>query len=244
MRKVLLAATISILFIQQADAQKGRIYASIDLGYGFPSGEGTWLSGTESSRSASFYSFGAGLNIAASGSYFFSDHIGAGLDIGYLFGSPLNSTNQINNNNGNAVIGNFVNTGSLFAITPNLVLSLNHEKINPYARFGIVLGAASVVEKATEEGPGEIPGTNIELLTGDLSLGFYGAFGIRFALSDKLSLEAELFDRTMTFEPTQAVNTQTFDGLQKSPTITFSKNIDNTSSSNTQLLFSSLGHPD
>jgi len=233
------------LITLNASAQKGVFEAGLSIGYGFPTAEGTLITISGTTEEALFYSYGAGINAAATGTYFFSDNIGAGLDFNYLFGSPINSSQANANGNNGPVIDNFVNTGSLFSITPCLVLSLNHEKINPYGRFGIVLGSASIVQTTTQEGSNAFTGSDIETITGDLSVGFYGAFGLQFALSDKISLDAELFDRTLSFVPTQAVDTKTFDGQQKSPTITFVKNIDATTAPNTtltnSLAFSSVG---
>ena len=160
----------------------------------------------------------------------FSDHMGAGLDLNYMIGYNTTSTYKM----ANPVTTTYVSTGSLFAITPNVILSANNAKINPYARFGIVIGSASYQVKTTESSLGAESGANINTYTGGIALGWYAGFGVQFPLSDKLKLNVELFDRDLSYAPTTDTNTQAFDGQQKQPTKTMTTSFDASNSNNSE----------
>jgi len=243
-KRTLLIFLCACMFAQAASAQKG-FQATFDVGYGFPAGLQTVVDDNGNTRTVIPYSSGAGINADLSGTYFFTDHIGIGLDLNYLLGTPVVYHDFIDNGIRGTIIVNNTLTSNMFAVTPDLVVSMNNPGINPYARIGVVLGTASVVQTSTEDGTDAHTGTYIETTTGSLAAGFYGGTGVQIALSDNFALDVELFGRIMSFEPTQSVNTQAYDGDQKSETITYAKKIDNTTAANTELTpelpFSSIG---
>ena len=219
---VLICLTASIFTCQTSMAQSDGLSLRADIGVGLPSGVGTVTSVNNTITTVSPYSLGSGFNIAVGGYYMFSDHMGAGLDLNYMIGYNTTSTYKM----GTPVTETYVSTGSLFAITPNVILSTNSGKINPYARFGIVIASASYQVKSTESSTGSSTGANIETYTGGMALGWYAGFGVQFPLSDKLKLNVELFDRDLSYAPTTDTNTQAYDGQQKKPTHTMVTNYD------------------
>src|ERR1039458_4852374 len=95
-----LLVLFTFLLLQPASAQKGRVEAGIDIGYGFSAGQGSIQSSTSTltnlNETVVPYSLGAGLQIGANGTYFFSDNIGAGLTIHYISGNPASYEYQSN----------------------------------------------------------------------------------------------------------------------------------------------------
>ena len=238
---VLISLLASILSCGTAMAQNDGLSLRADIGVGFPSGVGTATSQNNTVTTVAPYSLGSGFNIAVAGNYMFSEHIGAGLDLNYMIGYASTTTVKIDN----PITTTNVSTGSLFAITPNVIISANSGKINPYARFGIVIGMPSYQVKSTESSVGAYTGTNIETYTGGGAIGWYAGFGVQFPLTDKLKLNVELFDRDLTYAPTTDTNTQAYDGQQKNPTKTMSTSSDPSSGTNTEntsyLPFGSVG---
>src|ERR1022692_2971751 len=150
---------IPCIFSIAANAQKGAIEAGLEIGYGFPSGTGTLQTSSSTlsvlNESVFSYSLGAGINIGANGAYFFSDHIGAGLNIHYLMGTPEDFEYQSPGPVGGPITlhNNYCSyTGSLIAAMPYLIFKMKLGKISPYGKFGIDIGNATVVGKTTQEG--------------------------------------------------------------------------------------------
>jgi len=226
-RNLVLAIIASAATFQTAKAQ---FSARLDLGYGFPSGTQTQYDDPSHPTKVTPYSYGGGFNIAIAGNYMFSDHIGAGLDLNMLLGTPVTQTQAVQD------VTYTTNTaGSLFAITPNLILSAHKEGINPYGRFGIVLGVASITSTTTASGPGAPDGKDVYVFSGNLAVGWYAAFGVQFPLADNLKLNVELFDRDLTYAPATETNTQTYTGMQKFDTQTLVTSTNSSSAPNTQL---------
>ena len=223
---------------QTAIAQSGAIAVRLDIGAGLPSGVSTIQNTSNGNTTIAPLSYGTGFNIALAGNYMFSDHIGAGLDLNYMIGYNTTSTDDGSSGGSSNTI---VYKGTLFAITPNIILSANADKINPYARFGIVIGLPSYSITTTETGPSFLSGANIDTYSGGLALGWYAGFGIQFPLSDKLKLNVELFDRDLTYLPTTYTNTQAFDGASQAPTRTLTTSNSNQNNLTSYQPFGSVG---
>ncbi len=227
-----------ILF-QNAKAQKGDMSIHLDLGYGFPSGSESIISHQNGTYSESPFSFGTGSNIALAGSYMLSDHLGVGLDLNEMIGRSFNLVTEYVNNFTQTSTSAY--SGNLFAVTPDLILSANADKINFYGRFGVVVGLPSVTVKTTWSGQFVQPGTNIDLYTGGVAIGVYAAFGVQYPITDHLKLSAELFDRDLTYRPTTYKNTQAFDGASKTADRTLSTSGGSQTDLTTPMTFGSIG---
>jgi opacity protein-like surface antigen len=230
LKALILAILLTLPFAQKLSAQSGEFEMRFNLGYGFHTGS-QFIQSYEGSTVKNIpYSLGAGLNVDLGGTYMFGDHLGAGLDLSYLMGGPVKFTE-----NANSVVINHTLMGNLFALTPMLVLSAHHEEINPYGRFGIVLGTASFTNTITETGSKAQSGTYIDTYSGGLATGLYAAFGLQFKLAENLKLNLEVFDRTMSYAPTLLTNTQAYDGEQKLTSTTFVDQVDGSTANHTEL---------
>jgi len=240
LKLTLIALGISSLFCQKIGAQAGKLDIHIDLGYGFGVATREFQSDDGTSITAVPYSLGAGFDADLGATYMIGDHLGAALDLNYVMGMPVSYTTV-----GPNVVITHTYQGMLFGITPMLVLSANTESVNPYGKFGIVLGSASFTHKETESGERALSGTFIDTYDGGAAVGIYGAFGLQFPISSGIGLYIELYDRTLSYAPTTNTNTQTFDGVQKHNTITYVDKVDNTTAPDTDVKsyqpFSSAG---
>ena len=220
-KNIILSIACILSLIPNGYAQRGSFEGTFNIGYGFMGSPQSVQSTTSTSTIDVPYSLGTGLNIDLAGNYILSDHMGLGLDLNDQIGTPAIQTND------NGVIqAHSEFTGNLFAITPMLTLSANSGKINPYGKFGFVIGIPSATLTTTESGPNTPTGKEIDKLTGNLAVGWYAAFGLQFPVTDHIAINAELFDRMMGWEPAQLTNTQAFDGQSTHATITYSKTAD------------------
>jgi hypothetical protein len=239
-RTLILLALISFSFSKSVNAQLGAFSLRLNIGYGLPAApEYYWTeSGTEQKVITS--SMGSGGNLDIGGTYMIGDHLGAGLDLNYMMGTPVNYSHIYN-----GITRNVTRTGTFGGVTPMLIITANTPVINPYGRFGLVVATASFTEKSTESGTNAYSGTFIDNYNGGIAFGWYAAFGIQVPISTQLSMNFELYDRTMNYAPTKLVNTQAFDGQQKYTDITFVNKITESSPSDQELKsyypFSSVG---
>jgi len=240
-RKSLITFGFSFLMSTAAMAQAHSIDLGVNVGYGFTAGPQTLVSNTGSTVSAIPYSLGAGVDAGLNFKYMATTHMGIGLSLNYVAGNQVSYTELGNP----GVVINRVYQGNLFSIIPDLVITTNNPGLNIYGKFGPDLGVASFTQTSTQSGNRAEAGTNIDTYSGGVAVGLYSALGFSYPLGDRVRINLELFGTMMSYAPMQRVNTQTYDGDQKSPTITYASSIDNTTAADTELKswypFSSAG---
>jgi len=166
-------------------------YAGLNVGYGFgaPGSElGSTINATASSYSetAIYSSLGGGVNAGLNVGYMFSEHIGADLGLNYFMGSTVRSS-DVTSPSGTVTVDS---KSSQMRISPSIIVSTGGTFAG-YARFGLVLpvGGSTVTEYRDNTS-----GTEVAIdyeSKGMPSLGFQGAVGVDYSLSDKLSLFGE-----------------------------------------------------
>ena len=233
MKKLILVVVTSVtLFLSQdisAQAEKGA-YVSINAGYGFGAGNNsnevlgfrwgmfnsTQNTPTISTSELANVSLGKGLNFGAAFGYMFNKYVGGELGISYLMGGKSDAKQTF-------LSGNYMNDSveaRMLQIKPTLVISGGFSKINPYAKFGIVLGLGTSVNIEREERDGaDLTMTNQEF-SGSTSIGFQGGAGLLYSLNEKISLFGELNLVNLSFSPEKASYTEfTENGVNVLPLI-------------------------
>ncbi|WP_394759392.1 outer membrane beta-barrel protein [Flavobacterium sp.] len=231
-------AIIALSFAQQANAQiKQGPYASFNIGYNFANNAGTayqygelfdFYNGTSTTTSDSFelvkLSLGKGLNFSGQFGYMFNKNVGAEIGVGYLIGSETTATNSdINSFNSNTSTNTL--KANQIQIKPTLVIAAGFEKINPYAKIGLVMGMSKTMYTNNEIDTNSF-GTDITYMeaemTGGLMLGFRASAGLNYALNDKISLFAELTSINGKIKPTKGeITTYTENGVNVLPDFTY-----------------------
>jgi hypothetical protein len=232
LKSLIIIAICCFTFTQKSNAQSGQFDLHLNLGYGFPIASQYFYNNTGAEVTLVPYSLGSGGNIDLGAGYMFGDHIGAGLDITDMMGTPFKYTEIA----GNLTIDHSY-SGMLLAVTPMLILSANTGQINPYGHFGIVLGAASYTHSMTETGKNASEGTFVDTYSGGSAIGIYTSFGLQFGLSQNLKLNLEVFDRTMAYAPGKVENTEAFTGEQKLTTVTYVDKVDSQTPNDQELKF-------
>jgi len=167
---------------------------SVSTGYaaasaGMKLGEITGTTQTENS----YGSYGEGANVQIRGTYFFNESVGVDLGFGYLHGIDQTIT-EINTPNATV---NAVARARAFGASTTIVYKFTDKF---YGRFGALLKLGgkteAVVSSKTLLPDGNYAQTNFkEDYHGHFPLGFVGALGYKFNISDKLNLfvEAEYY---------------------------------------------------
>jgi len=217
----LILATIST----QAQTEKGA-YAQFNFGYnqginGKDTGAAyiyslynfTEVNATTKKTELANVGLGKGIHIGADFGYMFNKNVGAELGISYLLGGKISTSQTYLSGN----YGNQETSSKMLQIKPTLVLAAGFEKINPYAKIGVVIGSG----KITTEGTGKIGG-NITNYTYEYSkgtpIGFQGSVGALYKLNSKIGLFGELTFINLSYAPKKGSLTKyTKNGVDQLP---------------------------
>ncbi len=194
-------------------------YVSANLGYGFPmssqavDGYVNESSGSNSTTQEQiFMSFGKGLNFGGTFGYMFNKNVGAELGISYLMGGKTKATDDYS---GGKTDYSF--SGNMLRFIPSIVVTAGSDGMNPYARFGFVIGKSSLKQKFEDNDDGDIMKGTLKY-SGGMSFGVNAAVGVLFGLNDKMSLFAELNTVNISYAPKKAEFTElTYNGKDQLP---------------------------
>jgi hypothetical protein len=108
----------------------------------------------------------------------------------------------------------------MFRINPSLIITPGFDKLNPYAKLGMIIGIGSVKYEYTDNDNGEIE-IRKRTLNGGAAFGLSSALGLKYDLSEKLSLFGELNMVNLSYAPTKGEYTEaTFNGIDELPGMT------------------------
>lgn len=230
MKKITLVCAV-VLASLSVKAQ--GFYGDISVGYGlglpstnFSTNQYVDNANNNNSYNENIYgTLGGGINVALTPGYFFNDNIGVELGLQGFFGSNTTvseyKTNDVNEYSWTKARSN------QFRVIPSLVISSgNSKKFSVYAKAGLVLpvlGATYGTQEVNSANAllGVISGgqvthmkREIETVTkGNVSLGFRGAVGVNFKISDKISIFGEVQHTSLTIKPkTRTVNSYKANG--------------------------------
>ena len=101
----------------------------------------------------------------------------------------------------------------MLQLVPAILITPGLEKMNPYARLGMIVGILpSITEKYDETSTGSSGGvkaTSTDVtatkakISGGVALGFTAAAGVDYSLSSKLVVYAEMIFNGITYAPTK-----------------------------------------
>lgn len=237
MKKLSIIAAVAGIFIAQLNTQAQGLYAGLGVGYGFPSQVGAFYPGSSaSSGSVSYtsqsYSLGAGMAVGVYGGFMISKNFGVELGISDKFSSSTSSTaatSSIDTGTGfsSVTTGSDVYTakGSLFRLTPGIRLATGGDgKLQGYSVIGLIIGFPSATLEDAGSGSTvttDILGTTttsytsdeITTYSGGMIIGFHGAIGVIYAVSDKIGIFGELNGNFQNWAPSQGlITTATVNG--------------------------------
>lgn len=216
MKRITFMLVVSISLMTNSMFAQG-VYVSINTGYGFSASSentGTTSYNNNGSNVTTYskedYSFGKGLNFCGSIGYMFNKNIGA--EIGYSYLTSDKTTLKSSFVNGTDVL-DF--SSSMSRITPSIVIYSGMSGINPYAKFGMIIGSGSITEKDNyTQNPNNWLTTM--KLNGGMAFGLTASVGAEYKLSGKLSLFGELAMVNMSYAPTKGeITAYTLNGINK-----------------------------
>lgn len=230
--KMLIVAIVCALFAVTTKAQ--GVYVKVGAGYGLPAGTQTGFNTDQSMVTDIYktevvnYSFGKGLNFAGTFGAMFNKNLGMELGIGYLIGSKTEFTDNYTTTGSTSKSTSTMKSKMLFFV-PALVIESGFEKINPYARLGLVVALPKVTnedERTVSSTYSSTTHKSIEKtdVKMDLGLGANAALGILFNLSDNFAIFGECNINALSITPKSSEITESStDGVDNLSSMTTSE---------------------
>lgn len=122
--------------------------------------------------------------------------------------------------------------GRLFSVIPAITISAGLEKINPYARLGLIIGAIpTIISKYSNANETTNPATSKEIYNnyyGGMAVGYTAAGGVSFKISSLINLFTEIQFSHSNWSPDHSeIIKYTVNGEDKLSTLTpYEKNVD------------------
>jgi opacity protein-like surface antigen len=154
-------------------------------------------------------SFGKGVNIGGTFGVMFNDNFGFDLSLSYLMGGTTEMKDIEHNLANNQTYSNTrILSANMLRVMPSLIVSAGFDKINPYAKLGLVIGAGSI--KAEENTTYYSGNVDIEKwkYNGGLALGLNAALGVEINMNDNFAIFGELNTVNMSYAPTKGKCTE------------------------------------
>lgn len=225
--KMMIIVFVICLFSNTLFAQGA--YVKINAGYGINMSSSVTQKHSEVSTvspySYSFtleavnYSLGKGLNFGGAFGYMFNKNIGAELGISYLLGATTKIINESDYGTNQYKAEQTMHSNMLRFI-PSLVIVSGFEGINPYAKFGLLIGTGSVFMGNDRNMNRDISVEKWKY-NGGVALGLNSALGAIFNINDNISLFGEIDMVNLSYAPTKGELTEaTYNGVDNLPDMT------------------------
>lgn len=202
-------------------------YVNLHAGYGTNiSSHNLFINSTHTSNSSTYervnVSLGKGLNFGGAFGYMFNKNFGAELGFSYLLGGKSTGLDDF--------VGgkrDYTLSSNMLRINPSLVISSGLDGVNPYAKFGLILGTGSINYEVVDSDDGNIYKSKLKM-DGGLAMGLNAAIGANFTFSDNMSLFGEINMINMSYAPTKGeIIEATYNGADELPNMTtFQKEIE------------------
>ena len=219
-----------LIGIQQVKAQNEKgAYVSVNTGYNMGTGNVSYyqaiflrmVNSTETSATTTQtevikVNLGKGLNFGANFGYSFNKNIGIELGANYLIGAKINGKQT-------ELSGDYTNSevfSKMIQIKPTLVFRGGYDKINPYAKVGLIIGSGKITNTQDERSGSDVYNRTLEF-KGGTPIGFHASLGTLYKLNEKISLFGELNLVSLEYAPKKGAYTQyTKNGVDQLPTMT------------------------
>ena len=216
---VFMVVILSLIVAANIGMAQG-IYITANVGYSL--GAGTQILGANSSYTGTTHnvevicgSLGEGFKFGASAGYMFNQNLGTELGLSYWPGKTFESISEAG-----PTAFTELYSGSGFVAVPSIVVSAGMTTINPYARFGVVLGILNVKHELRDVGPAQTAVYTMEE-TGSLAFGYAGALGVVIPAGSAVDLFAEVGLHSVTYSPShEELTGYTVNGVDRLATIT------------------------
>lgn len=150
---------------------------------------------------------GAGIKANVTGGYMFNPYIGAELGVSYFHGDKT-MIGRLRGPMANSEENTYLRG---LDVAPGVFLTPNFQTVNPYARMGLIIPVAGklTIETMARQKDGGGAGTDLMVeakseVTSRFSVGYFGAVGIDFPVTEYLSIFAEVEIKNLSIKSKSA----------------------------------------
>ncbi|MDI3479931.1 MAG: hypothetical protein PWQ14_1077 [Rikenellaceae bacterium] len=173
-------------------------------------------------------SLGKGLNFGLNLGYMFNGNIGIDLQCSYLLGDETSGESKDNFTYFNINYYDYEKESiksQMFRVNPSIIIASGFDKLDPYAKFGVILGFGSITYNRLYEEyeNNQIQDIKVEKwkYDGGMAFGISSALGLMYHISDLISVYGELDLVGMSYAPKKGVMTEyTINGADQLPELT------------------------
>ncbi|MDI6832577.1 MAG: outer membrane beta-barrel protein [Bacteroidales bacterium] len=173
-------------------------------------------------------SLGKGLNFGLNLGYMFNGNIGIDLQCSYLLGDETSGESKDNFTYFNINYYDYEKESiksQMFRVNPSIIIASGFDKLDPYAKFGVILGFGSITYNRLYEEyeNNQIQDKEVEKwkMDGGMAFGISSALGLMYHISDLISVYGELNLVGMSYAPKKGVMTEyTINGADQLPELT------------------------
>jgi hypothetical protein len=228
-KKVALGMFISLFSI----AAYSQFYINVGGGYNLGIATQSLLANYESTNDIEKIenvktSLGKGLNFGLNLGYMFNGNIGIDLQCSYLLGDETTGESEDNFTFFDINYYDFEKISiksQMFRVNPSIIIASGFDKLDPYAKFGVIFGFGSINLNYLDE---EYENNQLEdkevvkwKMDGGMAFGISSALGLMYHISDLISVYGELDLVGMSYAPIKGVMTEyTVNGADKLPNLT------------------------
>lgn len=208
------------LFLNRAFSQ--GIFFSLNGGFANAIGTQTFGDFYNFTESSAFFtdeqvyvSLGKGFNLGGTVGYMFNDNLGLELGVNYLFGSESKAKDIYLDGT-----TDYLMSSNMIRLNPSLILAAGMEKVDPYAKFGMIVGSGNIDYSIKESIEGDVAEQTLTM-DGGLAYGLNSSFGLLFKKSEPISFFTELSMINMSYAPVRGEITEaTYNGRDVLPSLT------------------------
>jgi opacity protein-like surface antigen len=148
-------------------------------------------------------SLGKGFVVEGAVGYMFNNNMGAEIGVSYLLGAKTKTEQTLYGSvHNNSLSANMVR------INPSLVITCGYEKINPYAKLGLIIGFGKILYEDDYVSAGGSAVSEKMELYGGMALGLKAGAGVIYNLNERLSLFGELNMVNLSYSPAKGELTE------------------------------------
>ncbi|RLD60921.1 MAG: hypothetical protein DRJ05_03670 [Bacteroidetes bacterium] len=224
MKKLSTILIVSVIALFTGNLFAQGAYVNINAGYGFSMSSQNidgFYNETSGSNSSTIeqvnVSLGKGLNFGGTFGFMFNDNVGAELGVSYLMGGKATAKDEYTGGT-----TDYTMSSNMLRFIPSVVIAAGTDGIDPYAKFGVIVGSGSIKYDYEDVDDGDI-GIMKKKMNGGMALGLNAAIGANFEISDFMSFFAEINMVNMSYAPTKGEVTEaTYNGVDMLPNLTTS----------------------
>lgn len=173
-------------------------------------------------------SLGKGLDFGLNLGYMFNDNLGIDLQCSYLLGDESAGESKYTYTFFNTKYYDYEKTSiksQMLRVNPSIIIASGFGKLDPYAKFGVILGFGSITSNylSEEYEDDQLQDKTVQewKLNGGMAFGLSSALGLMYHISDLISVYGELNIVGMSYAPTKGVMTEyTINGSDYLPNLT------------------------